>query len=115
MSIARPHRLSSARVADVDRLTDVPVREPAEVIQLAARRGGGLLEPREQQALELTASGLDTTEIAPRLSESEGTFISPATVESCLYRARARLNARSFTHAVVIALRMGLIDPCEPR
>lgn len=57
-----------------------------------------LLTPRQQEIVELMAEGLTRREIAKALG------ISPETVKDHADFIRARLNARSMTHAVAIFL-----------
>ena len=71
---------------------------------LARRRGLGRpsLTPRESEVLAHVADGLSHEEIGRRLS------ISPETVRTHVRKACERLNARTRTHAVATALRLGL-------
>jgi DNA-binding NarL/FixJ family response regulator len=62
----------------------------------------GLAE-REIQILRLVADGLDTAEIAVRLSYSQ------RTVKNVLHDVTSRLQLRNRSHAVAYALRHGLI------
>ena len=61
------------------------------------------LTPREAEVLGHVADGLSHDEIGRRLS------ISPETVRTHVRKACERLNARTRTHAVAIALRLGLL------
>jgi len=61
------------------------------------------LNPREIDVLRLIADGLDTTEIAAKLSYSE------RTVKKILYGATRRLDLKNRAHAVAYALRRGII------
>jgi DNA-binding CsgD family transcriptional regulator len=63
------------------------------------------LTPREIDVLTLTASGRTRDESAALLR------ISPATVKDHLQRASAKLGASNKTHAVALALQLGLIAP----
>ena len=69
-------------------------------------RGRGLarpsLTPRESEVLAHVADGLSHEEIGRRLSSS------PETVRTHVRKACERLNARTRTHAVATALRLGL-------
>ncbi|QWF77841.1 response regulator transcription factor [Amycolatopsis sp. CA-230715] len=65
--------------------------------------GLSYLTGREQDVLRLVADGLDTTEIAAKLSYSE------RTVKKCLYELNSRLQLRNRAHAVGYAMRHGLI------
>jgi DNA-binding NarL/FixJ family response regulator len=73
--------------------------------QVLAPRGlrfSGLSE-REIEVLRLLADGLDTSEIARRLSYSE------RTIKAVLHDVTARFQLRSRAHAVAYAVREGLI------
>ena len=61
------------------------------------------LSERETDVLRLVADGLDTTEIAARLSYSE------RTVKNVLHGLTSRLHLRNRAHAVAYALREGYI------
>jgi DNA-binding NarL/FixJ family response regulator len=63
----------------------------------------GRLTPRELDVLRLMADGMDTTEIATKLSYSE------RTVKNVFYGLTTRLNLRNRPHAVAYALRKGMI------
>ena len=60
------------------------------------------LTPREAEVLAHVADGLSHDEIGRQLS------ISPETVRTHVRKACERLNARTRTHAVATALRLGL-------
>jgi DNA-binding NarL/FixJ family response regulator len=60
------------------------------------------LTPRESEVLAHVADGLSHDEIGQQLS------ISPETVRTHVRKACERLNARTRTHAVATALRLGL-------
>jgi DNA-binding NarL/FixJ family response regulator len=62
------------------------------------------LTPRESEVLAFVADGLSHEEIGQRLS------ISPETVRTHVRKACERLNARTRTHAVATALRLGLFQ-----
>jgi DNA-binding NarL/FixJ family response regulator len=62
------------------------------------------LTPRETEVLSHVADGLSHDEIGNRLS------ISPETVRTHVRKACERLNARTRTHAVATALRLGLFQ-----
>ena len=62
------------------------------------------LTPREAEVLAHVADGLTHEEIGSRLS------ISPETVRTHVRKACERLNARTRTHAVATALRLGLFQ-----
>lgn len=61
------------------------------------------LETREREVLRLVAEGLQTHEIARRLTYSEGT------VKNILYGLMSRLDLSSRAHAVAYAMRAGVI------
>lgn len=61
------------------------------------------LTEREIDVLSLVADGLDTSEIAAKLSYSE------RTIKNVIHDVTLRLNLRNRTHAVAYALRQGLI------
>ncbi|MFT4294295.1 MAG: LuxR C-terminal-related transcriptional regulator [Micropruina sp.] len=61
------------------------------------------LTPRETEVVRLVADGLDTSEIAVRMSYSE------RTVKNVLHDLTTRLQLRNRTHAVAYAVREGLI------
>jgi DNA-binding NarL/FixJ family response regulator len=65
--------------------------------------GAGRLATREIDVLRLMADGMDTAEIATRLSYSE------RTVKKVFYSLTTRLNLRNRPHAVAYALRQGVI------
>ena len=73
--------------------------------QVLAPRGLRLtgLSEREIGVLRLVADGLDTAEIAGRLSYSE------RTIKNIIHDLTARLNLRNRSHAVAYAVRQGLI------
>ena len=61
------------------------------------------LSPREVEALVWTAEGKSAWEIAQILEVAERTVVNH------LHNAQTKLNASNRTHAVVIAMRMGLV------
>lgn len=61
------------------------------------------ISPREVDVLKLIASGLRNKQVAARLNVSE------ATVNAHIQHILAKLNASDRTHAVIIALRRGII------
>jgi DNA-binding NarL/FixJ family response regulator len=65
---------------------------------------GASLTPREQEILELLATGLDQPAIAERL------VISPKTVATHIQRILGKLGVRSRAQAVAYAHRHGLVD-----
>ena len=62
------------------------------------------LTQRERDVLRLLADGMSNEEIGKSL------FISPETVRTHVRKACERLNARTRTHAVATALRLGLFQ-----
>jgi DNA-binding NarL/FixJ family response regulator len=74
-----------------------PPRVPTRVPQ-------PILSPRECEVLELLAEGATNRDAAKHL------FLSEETVKSHVRSAMLKLHARTRTHAVVLALREGLID-----
>jgi len=76
-----------------------PVRVPGE----PAQRGGGPTS-REREVLALLARGSSDSEIADMLA------LSPATVQTHVRNAKAKLGARTRAQAVALALQRGLID-----
>lgn len=84
------------------RLLDQVGRLQRQVLAPRGLRFSGLSE-REIQVLRLLADGLDTAEIARRLSYSE------RTIKAVLHDVTARFQLRSRAHAVAYAVREGLI------
>ncbi len=66
-------------------------------------RGPGGLTPREAEVLRHLADGLDTSEIASKLSYSE------RTIKNIIHGLISRLGLRNRTHAVAHGIRSGLI------
>jgi DNA-binding NarL/FixJ family response regulator len=73
-------------------------------IALGGAQSKPMLTPREAEVLAHVADGLSHEEIGRRLS------ISPETVRTHVRKACERLNARTRTHAVATALRLGLFQ-----
>jgi DNA-binding NarL/FixJ family response regulator len=71
-------------------------------VALGAGPSKPTLTPRESEVLAHVADGLSHEEIGRRLS------ISPETVRTHVRKACERLNARTRTHAVATAIRLGL-------
>jgi DNA-binding NarL/FixJ family response regulator len=84
------------------RLLDQVGRLQRQVLSPRGLRFSGLSE-REIEVLRLLADGLDTSEIARRLSYSE------RTIKAVLHDVTARFQLRSRAHAVAYAVREGLI------
>lgn len=84
------------------RLLDQVGRLQRQVLAPRGLRFSGLSE-REIEVLRLLADGLDTSEIAQRLSYSE------RTIKAVLHDVTARFQLRSRAHAVAYAVREGLI------
>jgi DNA-binding CsgD family transcriptional regulator len=76
--------------------------DPAAV---RARRRPTGPTPRECQVLDLLAEGATDEQIAEQLD------LSPATVQTHVRNAKAKLGARTRAQAVALALRRGLISP----
>lgn len=92
---------------------DLPAEELGELLRRVTQLHREVLAPRgltlsglslrEADVLRLLAEGMDTVEIADKLSYSE------RTVKNILHGALTRLGLRNRTHAVAHALRHGLI------
>ena len=65
--------------------------------------GQGALTARERDVLRLVATGATNSVVADTLG------VSPGTVKTLLARARAKLTAKTRTHAVSLAQEQGLI------
>jgi DNA-binding NarL/FixJ family response regulator len=80
-------------------------RVPAEVAaRLAEHLGDDDLTPREFEVLQLIGGGLRNKQIADRLA------ISETTINFHIRNLLDKLQANDRTHAVVIALKRGLIE-----
>lgn len=85
---------------------------PSEMVAAPADRNGGALErlpsrgptTRERQILSMLAAGDTDVQVAGKLE------LSPATVQTHVRNAKAKLGARTRAQAVAMALRHGLID-----
>lgn len=110
---ATAHRLVQAVMAASRSEGDLPsdllgrlITQVGALHRNAAGRAGGPpsgLTPRETDVLRLVAEGLDTAEIAGKLSYSE------RTVKSVIHGLTTRLRLRNRAHAVAYALREGYI------
>ncbi len=78
----------------------VPTRPASPAVEIQIEP----LTPREEEVLHLLTEGLSNKEIGARLHLSEGT------VKNYVSTIIAKLQANDRTHAVVTALRHGLID-----
>lgn len=63
------------------------------------------LSPRELEVLELVAEGLSNAEIGQRLN------IAERTVRTHMLLVMAKLHANNRTHALIIALQCGILEP----
>ncbi len=84
------------------RLVDHFVRRPPEPVSDPAL---ATLSEREREVLELVGAGLTNTEIA------EALVISMATVKTHVRHILAKLDLRDRVQAVVLAHRLGIVDP----
>ncbi|KOG53945.1 LuxR family transcriptional regulator [Streptomyces griseoflavus] len=109
---ATAHRLVQAVLTAAEGGGDLPADLLGRLISQVGRlhRGGGDhpasflgLTPREVDVVRLVAEGLDTTEIAGKLSYSE------RTVKNVMHGLTTRLHLRNRSHAVAYALREGYI------
>ncbi|HUT17611.1 MAG TPA: response regulator transcription factor [Anaerolineae bacterium] len=107
--------VASQVLAEFQRMAGVLARRgapPSTGRQTAAERAGALdelppvekLTPREESILELLTEGLTNAGIAARLHLSEGT------VKNYVSEILAKLQANDRTHAVVLAIRRGLLE-----
>ena len=81
------------------------VLSPDVAFTMANRTGNEALSPSETRVLRLIADGLSNKEIAAKLSLTEEAV--KGQVKSML----SKLDARDRTHAAVIGIRSGIIDP----
>lgn len=79
------------------------VISPDAASDLAEHVGGDMLSEREQQVLESVARGCGNKQVASRLGISEDT------VKSHMKSILSKLDANDRTHAVVTALKRGII------
>jgi DNA-binding NarL/FixJ family response regulator len=110
---ATPERLATAVCAAARGEGSVPGDLLGRLLAQVGRLQRQLLHPRgltlngmsarEIEILRLVAEGLDTAEIAAKLSYSE------RTVKNALHEVTTRLQLRNRSHAVAYALKQGLI------
>lgn len=81
-----------------------PAHEPSRVINQEPRFGRGGPTSREREILALLAAGATDEQIAEMLE------LSPATVQTHVRNAKAKLGARTRAQAVALALRQGMIN-----
>ena len=94
-------------LGEFQRLASQPESRPArEPLDGAAMEHGAIepLTPRQEEELRLLVEGLSNKEIGARLHLTEGT------VKNYVSTIIAKLQANDRTHAVVTALRRGLVD-----
>jgi DNA-binding NarL/FixJ family response regulator len=78
---------------------------PSVAAELAEHSGEEALTPRETDVLRLIAAGHANKEIAAQLS------ITEETVKSRVKNILAKLHANDRTHAAMIGLKRGIIQP----
>jgi DNA-binding NarL/FixJ family response regulator len=83
-----------------------PAKAPPDDAASSSIRSGVIepLTPREEEVLHLLVEGLSNKEIGARLHLTEGT------IKNYVSNIIAKLQANDRTHAVVTALRRGLVD-----
>ncbi|XVS67714.1 response regulator transcription factor [Actinosynnema sp. CA-299493] len=91
-----PPNLVGVLLKDIERLQ-------RQLLEQQGSSLGSRLSAREEQVLRMMAEGLDTAEIALKLSYSE------RTVKNVIYGVTTRFNLRNRPHAVAYAVRSGLI------
>jgi PAS domain S-box-containing protein len=94
-------------IYSIAQIQDITARKGAELRAAQARRreaDAGPLTPREREVLGLLAEGLTSAEAASQLG------LTAETIETHVRRALRKLDARSRTHAVALALRLGLLE-----
>jgi RNA polymerase sigma factor (sigma-70 family) len=94
-------------LSEFQRLAEQPAASQPESRQARDPRPDAVIEPltpREEEVLELLVEGLSNKEIGARLHLTEGT------VKNYVSTIIAKLQANDRTHAVVTALRRGLVD-----
>jgi DNA-binding NarL/FixJ family response regulator len=101
--------IASQVLAEFQRMANALQRLSPRVARTTARASESLppletLTPREETILQLLTEGLTNAGIASRLHLSEGT------VKNYVSEILSKLHANDRTHAVVLAIRHGLID-----
>jgi DNA-binding NarL/FixJ family response regulator len=101
--------IASLVLAEFQRMANVLQRLSPRATRSTTRVTDGLapmetLTPREETILQLLTEGLTNAGIADRLGLSEGT------VKNYVSEILSKLHANDRTHAVVLAIRHGLID-----
>jgi DNA-binding NarL/FixJ family response regulator len=91
-------------VAAGDTFVGETALEPAPAESAAGGNERSLLSKREREVLQLLANGRTNDETAQEVG------LSPATVRTYVENAMHKLKADSRTHAVAVAVRLGLID-----
>ena len=100
LSPAEPEASPAEAVAEQ---SAAPRRVPLAKPRVAGAEGQRQPTSREREILGLLAAGATDVQIATRLS------LSPATVQTHVRNAKAKLGARTRAQAVALALRRGLI------
>lgn len=95
----RMSNLIQPRIQSPDRSAPLQDRSQSEYLPLVEE-----LTPREETILQLLTEGLTNAGIAERLHLSEGT------VKNYVSEILGKLQANDRTHAVVLAIRRGLLD-----
>jgi DNA-binding NarL/FixJ family response regulator len=100
-SAIRTELLSTIRAVHAGR----KVLSPEITFAVASHAAGDALLPSETRVLQLIADGLSNKQIAARLS------ITEEAVKGQVKNILSKLDARDRTHAAVIGLRNGIIEP----
>jgi len=80
-----------------------PAPPPLEPAEANGEQVSGRLSPREREVVRAIAEGHTSPQIATRL------YLSPATIETHVRKAMARLGARNRAHLIALALENGEI------
>lgn len=94
-------------LSEFQRMSDIIHRRTAQPDQASMQEDWPAIEeltPREETILKLLTEGLTNAGIAQRLHLSEGT------VKNYVSEVLAKLHANDRTHAVVLAIKRGLLD-----